>query len=59
MLYGDPQRIERTGRGNEIVMRPSFWQTLHNRRARERGEQTHVVAHEDVLVFRKPEGPPA
>ena len=43
-----------TIRDSEIVMRPSFWQTLHARRTRARGERTHVVAHEDVLVFRKP-----
>jgi modification methylase len=48
-----------TVRDNEIVMRPSFWQTLQARRARERGEQTHVVAHEDILVFRKPNRPSA
>jgi DNA modification methylase len=43
-----------TIRDSEIVMRPSFWQTLHARRTRARGERTHIVAHEDVLVFRKP-----
>jgi DNA modification methylase len=43
-----------TIRDDELVMRPSFWQTLHVRRARAQGERTHVVAHEDVLVFRKP-----
>jgi modification methylase len=43
-----------TVRDNEIVMRPSLWQTLNVRRARVLGERTHVVAHEDVLVFRKP-----
>jgi modification methylase len=42
-------------RDSEIVMRPSFWQMLQVRRARARGERTHVVAHEDVLVFRKPD----
>ena len=46
-----------TIRDSEIVMRPSFWQTLHARRMRARGERAHVVAHEDVLVFRKPTGP--
>jgi modification methylase len=44
-----------TIRDSEIVMRPSFWQTLQTRRARARGEHTQVVAHEDVLVFRKPD----
>jgi modification methylase len=43
-----------TVRDAEIVMRPSFWQTLQVRKARARGNRTHVVAHEDVLVFRKP-----
>jgi modification methylase len=43
-----------TIRDAEVVMRPSFWQTLHARRARAGGERTHVVAHEDVLVFRNP-----
>ena len=43
-----------TIRDSEIVMRPSLWQMLTVRRARTRGERTHVVAHEDVLVFRKP-----
>ena len=43
-----------TIRDSEIVMQPSFWQMLQARRARARGERTHVVAHEDVLVFRKP-----
>ena len=44
-----------TIRDSEIVMRPSFWQMLHARRTRARGERTHVVAHEDLLVFRKPD----
>jgi modification methylase len=44
-----------TLRDSEFVMRPSFWQVLNVRRARALGERTHVVAHEDVLVFRKPE----
>jgi hypothetical protein len=38
---------------SELVMRPSLWQVLNVRRARAHGERTHVVAHEDVLVFRK------
>ncbi len=48
-----------TVRDSEIVMRPSFWQTLHARRMRARGERAHVVAHEDMLVFRKPNPPSA
>ena len=47
-----------TVRDAEIVMRPSFWQTLQVRKARARGDRTHVVAHEDVLVFRKPAAAP-
>jgi modification methylase len=43
-----------TVRDSELVMRPSFWQTLHARRRRAKGDRTQVVAHEDVLVFRKP-----
>jgi hypothetical protein len=43
-----------TVRDDELVMRPSFWQTLHARRRRAKGDRTEVVAHEDVLVFRKP-----
>lgn len=43
-----------TVRDSELVMRPSFWQMLHARRRRAQGDRTLVVAHEDVLVFRKP-----
>ncbi len=43
-----------TIRDDELVMRPSLWQTLHVRRYRAQGDRTQVVAHEDVLVFRKP-----
>jgi len=43
-----------TLRDSELVMRPSFWQMLYTRRRRALGERTHVVAHEDVLVLRKP-----
>jgi modification methylase len=42
-----------TVREDRLHMRPSFWQTMHVRRARARGERTQVVAHEDILVFRK------
>jgi DNA modification methylase len=48
-----------TIRDSELVMRPSFWQVLHARRTRARDERTHIVAHEDVLVFRKPSTPAA
>jgi modification methylase len=48
-----------TIRDNHLVMRPSFWQTLHARHARTRGERTHIVAHEDILIFHKPQPAPA
>jgi modification methylase len=44
-----------TVRDSELVLRPSFWHMLHARRRREKGDRTQVVAHEDVLVFRKPQ----
>lgn len=44
-----------TVRDSELVMRPSFWQTLHARRRRAQGDRTQVVAHEDVL--RVPQAP--
>lgn len=43
-----------TIRDGELVPRPSFWQRMQIKRALERGERTHLVCHEDVLVFRKP-----
>jgi hypothetical protein len=43
-----------TIRDGELVPRPSFWQRMQIRRALERGQRTHLVCHEDVLVFRKP-----
>ena len=39
----------------ELVPRPSFWQLTQVRKALARGERVHLVCHEDVLVFRKPE----
>jgi tRNA G10 N-methylase Trm11 len=42
-----------TIRDGELVPRPSFWQGMQIKRALERGERTHLVCHEDVLVFRK------
>lgn len=41
-------------RDDQIVARPYFWQTVQVRKARARGERTHLVCHEDVLVFRRP-----
>ncbi len=48
-----------TIRDSEIIMRPSFWQMLHARRGHAKGERTHIVGHEDVLVFRNPNLPTA
>ena len=45
-----------TIRDGELIPRPSFWQRMQIKRALERGERTHLVCHEDVLVFRKPTG---
>ena len=42
-------------RDGELVPRPSFWQLTQVRKALARGERVHLVCHEDVLVFRKPE----
>jgi len=42
-------------RGSELVARPSFWQLSTTRKALARGERIHLVCHEDVLVFRKPD----
>ena len=38
-------------RDGGLVSRPSFWQLTQVRRARQRGEPVHLVAHEDVSVF--------
>jgi DNA modification methylase len=40
-------------RDSQLVPRPSFWQLSTTRKARTRGDRTHLVCHEDVLVFRK------
>lgn len=42
-------------RDGGLVARPSFWQVSHLRAAHARGVPLHLVAHEDVLVFAKPE----
>jgi hypothetical protein len=34
---------------------PSLWQLLNLRHALARGERTHLVCHEDVPVFQKPQ----
>jgi modification methylase len=45
-----------TIRHEALRPRPSMWQLLNLRHALARGERTHLVCHEDVLVFRKPTG---
>ena len=42
-------------RDSRLIPRPSFWQLHHLRRAHAAGHRVHLVAHEDVLVFAKPE----
>jgi hypothetical protein len=42
-------------RDDRLAARPSFWQLSTIRKALARGERIHLVCHEDVLVFRKPE----
>ena len=41
-------------RDGELLPRPSYFQLTHVRQARARGERTHLVCHEDVLVFQRP-----
>jgi modification methylase len=42
-------------RDSRLVPRPSFWQLSTTRKALARGSRIHLVCHEDVLVFRKPD----
>jgi modification methylase len=41
-------------RDDELLPRPSYFQLTHIRQARARGERTHLVCHEDILVFQRP-----
>jgi tRNA G10 N-methylase Trm11 len=41
-------------RGDRLIARPSFFQMLEIRKARAAGTPAHLVAHEDVLVLRRP-----
>jgi modification methylase len=41
-------------RGDRLVPRPSFFQLDRVRKARGRGLPLRIIAHEDVLVFRRP-----
>jgi len=40
-------------RDSGLHARPSFWQLTQTRRARQRGQPASLLAHEDVLVFRR------
>jgi modification methylase len=40
-------------RGDRLVGRPSFFQLDRVRKARARGQPLRIIAHEDVLVFRR------
>ena len=44
-------------RGGTLVPRPSFFQLRNLREARARGKPWHLIAHEDVLIFRAPAFP--
>jgi hypothetical protein len=46
-------------REQRLVGRASFFQIDNTRKSRATGLPVHVVAHEDVLVFRQPTSPPA
>src|SRR5271166_3669014 len=41
-------------RGSRLIARPSFFQLDNTRKARAQGKPWHLIAHEDVLVFRAP-----
>jgi modification methylase len=45
-------------RDGQLHARPSFWQLTQTRKARARGEPAHLVVHEDVLVFGRPQAAP-
>lgn len=42
-------------RDGRVCARPSFWQLSQTRRTRASGAPAHLVVHEDVCVFAKPE----
>jgi modification methylase len=46
-------------RGERLVARPSFFQLDRVRKARARGLPLRIIAHEDVLVFRRSGPSPA
>jgi hypothetical protein len=41
-------------RAHRLVGRPSFFQLDRVRKARQRGLPLQIIAHEDVLVLRRP-----
>jgi modification methylase len=45
-------------RDGQLHARPSFWQLTQTRRARARGQPAHLVVHEDVSVFVRPQPAP-
>jgi modification methylase len=45
-------------RDGELHARPSFWQLTQTRKARARGQPAHLVVHEDVSVFVRPQAVP-
>jgi len=42
-------------RDGDLAGRPSVWQRIQTRKALDRGERVHLISHEDVLVFTKPQ----
>src|SRR5262249_61834886 len=46
-------------RDGHLVTRASFFQTHETRTARTAGHPLHLIAHEDVLILRKPPTHPA
>jgi modification methylase len=46
-------------RDSQLHARPSFWQLTQTRKARARGEPAHLVVHEDVSVFGRPQAAPS
>jgi len=44
-------------RGNQLVLRASFFQRNLVHMARADGEPWHLITHEDVLIFRAPDNP--
>jgi modification methylase len=45
--------LHATLRDDKLLPRPSYFQLTNVRQARARGERTHLVCHEDVLVFQQ------